>query len=317
MKHTDFLSQTPPTGLRQHWPFIKMHGLQNYFVIIDRREGDKPLDVEDIVRICSTNTGAGGEQLLTIERVSDEGRRAGAHARMRIFNIDGREVGACGNATRCLAYLLLEETDRDEVRIETASGVLQCRRTGARQVSVTLGPISSDWRDIPLSREVDTLHLPVRSGPLKDGVALHIGNPHVVFFVDRLESVDMARYAPAIQGDDLFPEGVNVGAAEIVDDRTLKLVVWERPGILTRACGTGAGVAVHAAVKRGLIGSGIVEVRLPAGVLEVALLDGDRAVVTGPVAICCHGFIEGRQAAPGPEIAADRGSDHGSTHKPT
>lgn len=272
-----------------------MHGLQNYFVILDRRHGAKPLTRDDIVRICDAHVGAGGEQLLTIEQVSDEGRRAGAHAAMRIFNIDGKEAGACGNATRCMAYLLLEELGADEVRIETIAGVLHCRRAGPRRISVTLGPISMDWRKIPLSREVDTLHLPVQSGPFSDGVVLNIGNPHAVFFVDRLESVDFQVFAPAIQNDPLFPEGVNVGAAEVVDEQTIRLAVWERPGILTKACGTGACVAAYAALKRGFVTSTKLSMHLPAGVLDIEIVDGDMVIMTGPVAFCCYGFIEGSQ----------------------
>lgn len=158
------------------------------------------------IRICRANTGAGGEQLLTIEQPSDEGLSAGAYAAMRIFNIDGKD---CGNATRCMVYLLLEETGKDEVRIETTTDVLQCRRAGLRETSVTVGPISIDWRKISLSREADTPYLPVESGPLKDGIALNVGNPHAVLFVDRLDKIDIPRYAPAVQNDSLFPEGAN------------------------------------------------------------------------------------------------------------
>ncbi|MER8849124.1 diaminopimelate epimerase [Mesorhizobium australicum] len=290
MKHTDLLSLPSPAGLSLQWPFIKMHGLENYFVILDRRDGSKPLDTDEIVRICSTNVGVGGEQLLTIERASDQGLRSGAYAAMRIFNIDGREVGACGNATRCMAYLLLEESGQDEVLMELAGGVVLCRRAGPMEVSVTLGPISMDWRKIPLSREVDTLHLPIESGPLADGVALFIGNPHAVFFVDQLDSVDMGRYAPAVHNDPLFSEGANVGAAQVLDGQTLRLEVWERQGIITRACGTGACVASYAALKRGLVTSKKIAVHLPAGKLDIEVLDGDRVRMTGPVAFCCHGF---------------------------
>ncbi|ANK94091.1 MULTISPECIES: diaminopimelate epimerase [Rhizobium] len=293
MRHINFLSCPPPVDLPGQWPFIKMHGLHNYFVIVDRRDGSKSFDREDIVRICDCHTGPGGEQLLTIEPASDKGRNVGAYAAMRIFNIDGKEVGACGNATRCIAYLLLEETGEDEVQIETKAGVLHCRRAGPMQISVTFGPISMDWRRIPLSREVDTLHLPVQSGPLKDGLALDIGNPHAVFFVDCLELFDMAHHAPVVQNDPLFPEGINVDAAEVLDGRTLRLAVWERPGILTKACGTGACVAAYAALKRGLVTSTRIAVHLPAGLLKIEIANGDMAVMTGPVAFCCHGFIEG------------------------
>ncbi|RWE15268.1 MAG: diaminopimelate epimerase [Mesorhizobium sp.] len=293
MIHTDLLSLPSPIELPMHWPFIKMHGLENYFVILDRRDASKPLNDDDIVRICSTNVGVGGEQLLTIERASDEGLRTGAYAAMRIFNIDGKEVGACGNATRCMAYLLLEESGKDEVVMELAGGVVHSRRAGPTEVSVTLGPISMDWRKIPLSQEVDTLHLPIQSGPLTDGIALYIGNPHAVFFCDQLDSVDMARYAPAVQNDPLFPEGVNVGAAQVIDEQSLRLKVWERPGVLTKACGTGASVAAYAAFKRGLITSRKIAVHLPGGRLDIELLDGGRVRMTGPVAFCCHGFVLG------------------------
>ncbi|KWV42309.1 diaminopimelate epimerase [Rhizobium altiplani] len=297
MNHIEFLSQPPSPGAPKHWPFVKMHGLENYFVILDRRQIAKPFEVEDIIRICSTNVGAGGEQLLTIERPSAQGVEAGAYAAMRIFNIDGKEAGACGNATRCMAYLLLEETGNEEVWIETAAGLLQCCRAGLREISVKLGPISLDWRQVPTSHEADTLHLPVKSGTLADGVALHIGIPHAVFFVDRLALDDIPRFAPAIQNDPLFPEGVNVGVAEIVDARTIRLAVWERPGILTKACGTGACVAAYAAHKRGLISTSKVTVQLPAGQLQIELIQDDMVIMTGPVAFCCHGFIEGGIAA--------------------
>jgi diaminopimelate epimerase len=293
MKHIEFLKCSPPIELPTYWPFIKMHGLQNYFVIVDRRDGAKTLGHDDIVRICDSHIGVGGEQLLTIEATSDEGRNAGAYAAMKIFNIDGKECGACGNATRCMAYLLLEETGENEVRIETAAGVLHCTRAGPMQISVTLGPISMDWRRVPVSKEVDTLHLPVESGPLRDGVALNIGNSHAVFFVDRLDGIDIARYAPAVQNDPLFPEGVNVGVAEVVDQQTLRLAVWERPGVLTKACGTGACVASYAALKLGLVSSKKLTVHLLGGLLNIEIVDGDYAVMTGPVAFCCHGFIEG------------------------
>ncbi|MFB0690334.1 diaminopimelate epimerase [Agrobacterium pusense] len=298
MNHIEFLAQAPSADAPTLWPFVKMHGLQNYFVIIDRREDTKSFDVDDIVRICSTNVGAGGEQLLTIERPSDEGRKAGAYALMRIFNIDGKEVGACGNATRCMAYLLLEETGTEEVLIETESGVLECRKAGHRQISVKLGPISLDWRQVPVSHEIDTRHLPLTSGTLSDGVALNIGNPHAVFFVNEFVIDDIPAYAPAVQNDPLFPQSVNVGVAQIVDSQTIRLAVWERPGILTKACGTGACVAAYAAKMRGLVSSSRVTVHLPAGQLQIELVENDMVIMTGPVAFCCHGFIEGNNPDP-------------------
>jgi diaminopimelate epimerase len=267
--------------------FIKMHGLRNHFVIFDRRDDPRGFAVSDIVRICDTHTGVGGDQLLTIEKPSV----TGAYAAMRIFNIDGREVSACGNATRCVAHLLMEESRRGEVLLETGGGLLACRRAGAMQVSVELGPIGTDWRALPVAKEVDMLHLPVESGPLRDGAGFWIGNPHVVFFVERLAQTDLPRFAPAVQNNPLFPEGVNVGAAELVDPQTIRLAVWERPGMLTQACGTGACVAAFAARLKGLSDADRFTVHLPAGPLEIELV-GDMAVMTGPVAYCCRGTVE-------------------------
>jgi len=270
-------------------PFIKMHGLRNHFVIFDRRTDRRAFLKTDIVRICDPEIGIGGDQLLAIEPPSPAGADAGAPAAMRIFNIDGREVSACGNATRCVAHLLMEETGADALVLETAGGLLKCRRTGPMDVSVELGPIGWNWRDFPLAREVDMFDLPVASGPLHHGAGLWIGNPHAVFFVDRLADVDLARDAAPVQNDPLFPEGVNVGVAEMVDAATIRLKVWERPGIATQACGTGACVAAFAARRKGLSKENTFTVHLPAGPLSIRL-DGDMAVMSGPVAYCCRGF---------------------------
>ncbi|PDT80901.1 diaminopimelate epimerase [Sinorhizobium sp. BJ1] len=272
----------------RHEMFIKMHSLENHFVIFDRRESDFSLSTERITQICDSRRGVGGEQLLTIEKP----RSADAHAAMRIFNIDGEEVGACGNATRCVGHLLLQETGKSELKIETKAGTLTCRKERMGQISVALGPISSRWTDIPLAKPVDTHHLPIANGPLTDGIALSIGNPHVVFFVPQLDRVDIARYAPLVQNASLFPVGVNVGVAEVVDDHTLRLLVWERPGILTKACGTGACVAAFAAIMRGHLKPTTITVRVPAGELAVQITEGSMAILAGPVAISFRGTIE-------------------------
>ncbi len=291
MSLQQFLSQYASAGAGTGRPFVKMHGLRNHFVIFDRRVDGRGFRTEDIVRICDTHVGVGGDQLLTIEPPSASGHAAGAYATMRIFNIDGREVSACGNATRCVAHLLLEETGGTELLLETGGGLLKCRRAGPMRISVEMGPISTDWRDFPLAQEVDMLHLPVQSGLLADGVGLWIGNPHAVFFVDDVGAIDLPQAAAPIQNNPLFPEGVNVGVAELVDNETIRLAVWERPGIATQACGTGACVAAFAARLRGLTQSSRFTVHLPAGPLTIEIF-GDMAVMTGPVAFCCRGFVD-------------------------
>lgn len=283
-----FLRGSAPRG---YCPFVKLQGLENYFVLVDQRHCEGVPTAADAVRVCNPCLGVGAEQLLVLRAPSPEGEARGAYAALTIFNIDGRIAGACGNATRCVASLLLHEAARDRIAIETAAGVLACARADAGNISVRLGPIIDDWQAIPLAHEVDTARLPIASGPLRDGMAFSIGNPHVVFFVDELDADALVQYGPAVQNDPLFPEGVNVGMAQVVDHRTLRLAVWERPGILTRACGTGACVAAFAALRRGLIDSRDVDVHLPAGMLNVRLDDDGTAVMTGPVAYCCHGFI--------------------------
>lgn len=272
-------------------PFIKMQGLGNHFVIVDGRVSPFRPSVEEIIRICDARTGVGADELLVIEPPSDEAKAQGAHAFMRIYNPDGREAQACGNATRCVGYLLLEEGGVDTIQLETLAGVLDCQRAGDFSVSVNMGRISMDWEAIPTARPVDTLHADIESGPLRDATLLNIGNPHAVFFVDDLQAVDLERFAPAVQADPLFPESVNVGAGELVDETTLRLGVYERPGILTTACGSGACAAVYAAHARGLTTSRAMTVEMPGGSLGIKLNDDGTATMTGPAAYSFRGTL--------------------------
>ncbi|NOY07565.1 MAG: diaminopimelate epimerase, partial [Spirochaetes bacterium] len=202
-----------------------------------------------------------------------------------------REAEACGNASRCVGWLLLEESECDEVRIETLGGILSCRRAGEKLVTVEMGRVRSGWRDIPLSHEADTLHLGIGAGPLQDPVGMNIGNPHAVFFVDDLSAVDLTVYGPKLQKDPLFPQEANIGAAQLINPKTLRLTVWERPGVLTTACGTGACVAVAAAHRRGLTAEKRMTVIMPAGSVEIELKEDSTAVMTGPVETCYAGYL--------------------------
>lgn len=279
-----------PRQRRADFPFLKMHGLFNCFVILDLRRSPQRVPAEDVQRICDVRSGVGAEQLLTIEPPTDVGRSSGADAFMRIYNIDGAEVSACGNATRCVAYLLMRESGREMVTIETIADLLRCSATGDEAVSVQFGPISTAWKEIPLTEPADTACLPIQSGPLEGGFAVNVGNPHTVFFVDKLDDVDIPRFAPSIQNHPIFESGTNVGVAEIVDACTLKLSVWERPGMLTQACGTGACAAAFVARQRGFINTDSVTVHLPGGTLRIDLQERG-VMMTGPVATCCSGYL--------------------------
>lgn len=272
-------------------PFLKMHGLRNHFIIIDGRADPFNPSIDEITRICDHHSGVGAEQLLVIETPTSSGRDLGAHAFMRIFNTDGREAEACGNATRCVAHLILDENKAEKIRLETVAGVLKCKREGELRVSVNMGHISMNWREIPLSEKQDTCHLNISNGPLKDPVALNIGNPHVVFFVDNLAKIDMQKFCPTIQTAPLFPDQANVGVAQIINDSRMLLAVYERSGMLTEACGSGACVAFYAARMRGLTDAKKMTIELPAGPLEVELQADNSVVLTGPVDFCFGGYL--------------------------
>lgn len=267
-------------------PFIKMHGLRNHFVIVDGRETAFTPCRADIVRICDPQVGVGGDQLVVIESTDSR-----ADAFMRLFNVDGREVEACGNATRCVAWLLLEEKGVDRVQLETLAGVLECCRVGDRQVSCDMGRISMLWSDVPLSEERDTLSLDLSAGSLQAPSALSVGNPHAVFFVNDVDAVDLAALAPAIQQDPLFPQQVNVGVAELLDERHIRLKVYERGAGLTQACGSGACAAAFAARARQLTAEKRITVTLPAGDVIIEIRDNDHAIMTGPVEFCFSGRL--------------------------
>lgn len=267
-------------------PFVKMHGLRNHFVIVDGRAMPYRPDTAEIVRICDVETGVGGDQLVVIESPRDG---SAAAAFVRFYNVDGREVEACGNATRCVAWLLMEESGGAGVTVETLAGELPCERHGEFSVSCGMGQVGMDWQEIPLAEERDTCHVAIGSGPLTDAVALSIGNPHLVYFVDDVDAIDLASLAPAIQSDPLFPNEVNVGMAELVSESRLKLMVYERGAGMTAACGSGACVAVFAALARGLTDRRSMTVEMPAGKVEVAIDGQGRATMTGPVAFSFRG----------------------------
>lgn len=272
--------------------FVKMHGLMNHFVFVDARsENYRPPNAE-IIRLCDVRAGIGADQLIIIEPPTETGAQGDAIAFMRILNVDGREVEACGNATRCAAWLLLEQYNTDEVTIETLAGMLYCQRKGDKRVSCSMGKISSDWRKIPLAEDRVTDHLELSFGPLCDGVALNIGNPHVVFFVPDLDAVDVEKYAPKVQQHPLFPEQVNVGVAQMIADDRMRLIVYERGAGLTTACGSGACVAAYAARERGLTGRRSMTIEMPAGAVDIEILEDRSAVMTGPVGYCFSGILK-------------------------
>jgi diaminopimelate epimerase len=267
-------------------PFLKMHGLGNDFVVIDARRRKLALAAESARRIADRHTGVGCDQLIVIEPA-----RAGlADAFMRIVNADGGEVAACGNATRCVADLIMREKQVSHVVIETDAGLLDAEAAGGGRVSVDMGPARLDWRDIPLALPADMLALDLAVGPLAGPTAVNVGNPHAVFFVANAEAIDLAALGPVIERHPLFPERTNVEVVEQLSASRLRMRVWERGVGITRACGTGACAAVVAASRRGLTGREA-EVVLDGGTLAIAWGKDNHVIMTGPVATSFTGEL--------------------------
>jgi len=234
-------------------PFLKMNGLGNDFVVVEARTAPFEPTAEDVRAIADRTTGVGFDQLISIEPAS------GADARARFWNADGEEIGACGNGTRCVGWLMMQASGKDAVAIQTRAGVLHARRAGDRLVSVDMGAPGLGWRDIPLAEEQDTLLMaaPLHPGLSEPGTCVSMGNPHIVFFLPPTETGDIDEafvrsVGPVIERHPLFPEGVNVGFAQVLDRGRVRLKVWERGAGLTKACGTGACAALVAAHRRGL-----------------------------------------------------------------
>jgi diaminopimelate epimerase len=266
-------------------PFLKMNGLGNDFVVVEARSAPYAPAPEEVRRVAAREGGIGCDQLIAIEPST-----RGAHAFMRIWNADGEEVSACGNATRCVGWLLMEAAGRDEAIVETKAGLLRARRAGERRVTVDMGAPGLDWRDIPLAEEMDTKNVELQVGPI-DAPLFHtpgcvsMGNPHVVFFVDDAEAAPVREVGPLIEHHPLFPEGVNVGFAEVRSPERIRLRVWERGAGLTKACGTGACAALVAAHRRGLTDRRAV-LELDGGELEIEWRESDgHVLMTGDVAV--------------------------------
>ncbi len=267
--------------------FTKMHGLGNDFVVLDGRARDLGLGAAQARAIADRRTGVGCDQILAIE----ESVTGEATAAMRIYNSDGSEAEACGNGTRCVASLLMDENGSDHVVIETSAGLLDVDRGADGEFIVDMGLARLGWRDIPLAEECDTLHLGIKAGPLADPVGVNIGNPHAVFLVEDSEAVDLAALGPKLERHKLFPERANIGAAQVLSSDEIRLRVWERGVGLTRACGSGACAALVAAARRGLTGRKA-RVVLDGGPLGIEWAEDDHVLMTGPVAVSFTGSLD-------------------------
>jgi diaminopimelate epimerase len=266
-------------------PFTKMHGLGNDFVVIDARERPLALTDDQKRRIADRRRGIGCDQLIVLER------SAGADVFMRIFNPDGSEAGACGNATRCIAGRLMAERGVERIVVETISGRLETRAADRGDITVDMGEVKTDWRDIPVAEECDTLHLPVRLGPLLDPVGVNVGNPHAVFFVSDVATIDLEKLGPELEHAPLFPERANIEIVQRLASGRLRMRVWERGAGITQACGSGACATLVAAARRGITGRKA-EVVLDGGTLTIEWLPNNHVLMTGGWTASFQGEIE-------------------------
>ena len=225
----------------------KMNGAGNAFAIFDARNRQFAPTPDHIREVARTMQA---DQIMAIE---DDVR---SDAFLRFWNADGSEVKACGNGTRAVAHLLLNELGKGEVRIQTEVGILTGTRAEGDLVSVDMGSPLTAWEDIPLSEKMDVRGVDVKIGPMENPIlstpaVVSMGNPHAVFFVDDVDAYDIPAIGPLVEWHPLFPEGVNVGFAQVIDRETIRLRVWERGAGLTKACGTGACAALVCAARAG------------------------------------------------------------------
>lgn len=258
--------------------FHKMHGLGNDFVIFDARTRDLSLTAEQARALADRHLGIGCDQLIVM-RPSER-----ADFALQIFNHDGSEVSACGNATRCVVALA-----GHDVLIETGAGLLR-GVLGDGAVTIDMGLPGLEWDAVPLAYPMDTLNMPVGWEHLTDPAVVSMGNPHVIFFVDDSAGVDLERLGPLIECDPLFPERVNVNVARMAADG-IHLRVWERGAGLTLACGTGACATAVAAIRRRLV-FGPVAVHLPGGTLTIDWRPGGTVTMAGPASHVFTGEID-------------------------
>lgn len=280
-------------------PFLKMHGCGNDFVVMDARAPDLPTaghpsDVAKALRcadatgfrpnaaqaqaIADRRKGVGFDQLIVLEPSQQ------AEVFMRILNADGSEAGACGNATRCVADLIMRESGRDAITIQTISGLLPARRElsdEGDEIRVNMGAVQTDWQAIPLAEAADTDALPLSIEGLREPVATNVGNPHCSFFVDDLNEALRDLVGPQIETHPVFPERTNVQLVKVWDRQTIQILIWERGVGPTLASGSSSCATATAAMRRGLTDRSV-RVMMPGGIVRIDWLDDGTVDMTGP-----------------------------------
>jgi diaminopimelate epimerase len=271
-------------------PFRKMNGLGNDFVVLDARRTSIPVAAGDARVISDRERGPGCDQVIVLEPSKT------ADLFMRIFNADGSEVEACGNATRCVALLVAEENGRPDVTVDTRAGLLKAHVESAESIIIDMGTPRFAWEEIPLAEPfADTTRIELQIGPIDEPIlhspsTVNVGNPHAIFWVDDVNAYDLERFGPLLENHPIFPDRANISLAQVTAPDALTLRTWERGAGLTKACGTAACAAAVAAARKGLTGRQVT-VTLPGGKLFINWSADGRMLMRGPAELEFEGSL--------------------------
>ncbi|WP_142416613.1 diaminopimelate epimerase [Bartonella massiliensis] len=268
-------------------PFSKMDGLGNQIVVVDLRESAQALTPQAILAL-SADPEMHFDQIMAIHTPTEKE----ADFRIEIWNADGSKAKACGNGTRCVIAWLTDHNFGENFRLETPAGIIEGKRQTDNLISVDMGCPNFNAKDMPVSREiVDTNHVEITAGPLKDACLISIGNLHAIFFVENdIQHIPLEKYGPKLEHDPLFPERCNISIACITSNKSLNLRTWERGVGLTQACGSAACASAVAAYRRGLTQRHI-DVNLPGGMLNIFYREDNHIIMTGPIEYQFSGFL--------------------------
>ena len=244
----------------------KMDGLGNDFIIFDNRKKTISLTKDEIIKISNRNN-IGCDQVIFINKDNN------SNASLKFYNSDGGEISACGNGSRCVAYLLMNEMKSKKISLKTKSSILEAELDNNNLVKINMGQPNFDWRKIPLSKEIDNKNLKIKiknidKKEIEGGFALNIGNPHVIFFVEDYNNFELKKIGPEIENHNYFPEKCNVTLATIKNKKHIIVKVWERGAGLTKACGTAAcATAVSGAILK--LSERCVDIEFEEGLLNI------------------------------------------------
>ena len=267
--------------------YTKMHGLKNDFIIIDSRIEKVSLNTKIIKKIADRKKGIGCDQVVILQKP----KKKSASAFIKFYNSDGSHTKACGNAARCVAFLLMKEFKTKKTILETESTLLNASLINKDNVSVDIGKAYFNWRQIPIKKKTNISKINFNVNSYFKPVLINVWNPHIVFFIKNLNKLNIKKIGPKIEKNSLFPERINVNFAKILNNNNIKLKVWERGAGITKACGTGASATTVAAIKNKLINKRTCYIHMPGGKLKIEYKKNGHIVMTGPIKIIKKGIL--------------------------